>query len=127
MLWNLIVTGIVVSQASQPASCSAASAPHLDSQVESQSKEAKQTTADAMSRALRRRLRSQANHPALRMIAAKIRSCWGGFSDDPNRRMQQMLNTSEDLRKIEEEWSYPGWFTDQPSHLTYDRISGSLE
>ncbi len=48
------------------------------------------------------------------------------YSSDPNRRMLQMLNTSEDLRQIEDEWSR-FWFTDQPSHLTYDRISGTLE
>jgi hypothetical protein len=48
------------------------------------------------------------------------------YSSDPNRRMQQMLNTSEDLRVIEDEWSRI-WFTDHPSHLTFDRIDGSLE
>jgi hypothetical protein len=48
------------------------------------------------------------------------------YSSDPNRRVQQMLNTSEDLRQIEDEWSR-FWFTDQPSHLTYDRITGGLE
>jgi hypothetical protein len=34
--------------------------------------------------------------------------------------------TSIELMRIEDEWS-KFWFTDQPSHLTYDRINGKLE
>ncbi len=48
------------------------------------------------------------------------------YPSDPNRRVEALLNTSEDLRQIEYEWSR-FWFTDQPSHMTYDRIHGGIE
>jgi hypothetical protein len=48
------------------------------------------------------------------------------YSSDHQRRVEQLLNTSEDLRQIEYEWSR-FWFTDQPSHMTNDRIHGGLE
>lgn len=48
------------------------------------------------------------------------------YSADPNRRMQEMLNVSEDLRQLEYEWERI-WFTDQPSHLTPDRIHGGIQ
>lgn len=47
------------------------------------------------------------------------------WSPDPNIRMEQMLNASEDLRQIEYEWRR-FWFTDQPSHLTPVRVHGGL-
>lgn len=47
------------------------------------------------------------------------------YSSDPNRRMQQMLNISEGLRQIEDEWDRI-WFTDQPSHLTPIRVHGGI-
>lgn len=48
------------------------------------------------------------------------------YSSDPNRRMNELLNTSEDLRQIENEWERI-WFTDQPSHLTPERTHGGIE
>jgi hypothetical protein len=48
------------------------------------------------------------------------------YSSDPNRRMRQLLNTSEDLRQIENEWDRI-WFTDQPSHMTPERIHGGIQ
>src|SRR5947209_20254448 len=48
------------------------------------------------------------------------------YPSDPTRRMEAFLNNSEDLRQIESEWSR-FWFTDQPSHMTLDRIHGGLE
>ena len=39
------------------------------------------------------------------------------YSSDPNRRVLELLNQSEDLRQIEYEWERI-WFTDMPSHLT---------
>ncbi len=48
------------------------------------------------------------------------------YSSDPQVRIVQLLNQSEDLRQIEQEWMRI-WFTDQPSHLTYDRIHGGLQ
>ncbi len=47
------------------------------------------------------------------------------WSSDPNTRMSQLLNVSEDLRQIEYEWQR-FWFTDQPSHLTPVRVHGGL-
>ena len=43
------------------------------------------------------------------------------YSSDPNIRMEQLLNQSEDLRQIEYEWRR-FWFTDQPSHMTPVRV-----
>jgi hypothetical protein len=48
------------------------------------------------------------------------------YSSDPNRRVQELLNQSEDLRMIEDEWERI-WFTDQPSHLTPYRTHGGIE
>ena len=48
------------------------------------------------------------------------------YPSDPTRRMEAMLNQSEDLRQIEYEWSR-FWFTDQPSHMSYDRLHGGIE
>ena len=47
------------------------------------------------------------------------------YSSNPNRRMNELLNASEDLRQIEYEWERI-WFTDQPSHLTPQRVHGGL-
>ena len=47
------------------------------------------------------------------------------YSSDPNRRILQLLNQSEDLRQIEYEWERI-WFVDQPSHLTPERVHGGL-
>jgi hypothetical protein len=48
------------------------------------------------------------------------------YSSDPNRRILELLNNSEDLRQIEYEWERI-WFTDQPSHLTPDRVHGGIQ
>ena len=47
------------------------------------------------------------------------------YSSDPNVRMQQLLNQSEDLRQIRYEWAR-FWFTDQPSHLTPYAVHGGV-
>ena len=47
------------------------------------------------------------------------------WSGDPNTRMQQLLNVSENLRQIDLEWQRI-WFTDQPSHLTPIRVHGGI-
>ena len=48
------------------------------------------------------------------------------YSSDPNQRILQLLNNSEDLRQIEYEWKRI-WFTDQPSHLTPERVHGGIQ
>jgi hypothetical protein len=47
------------------------------------------------------------------------------YSSDPNIRMDQLLNQSEDLRQIQGEWSR-FWMNDQPSHLTPIRVHGGI-
>jgi hypothetical protein len=48
------------------------------------------------------------------------------YSSDPNRRVQELLVQSEDLRQIELEWERI-WFTDQPSHMTPERVHGGIQ
>jgi hypothetical protein len=48
------------------------------------------------------------------------------YSSDPNRRMHELMNNSEDLRQIEYEWERI-WFTDQPSHMTPERTHGGIQ
>jgi hypothetical protein len=48
------------------------------------------------------------------------------YSSDPNRRMNELLSQSEDLRQIELEWERI-WFVDQPSHLTPERVHGGIQ
>jgi len=48
------------------------------------------------------------------------------YSSDPNRRMSELINNSEDLRQIELEWERI-WFNDQPSHLTPERVHGGIQ
>jgi hypothetical protein len=48
------------------------------------------------------------------------------YSSNPNRRISELLVTSENLRQIEYEWERI-WFTDEPSHLTPERINGGIQ
>ena len=47
------------------------------------------------------------------------------YSSEPNIRMSQLLNQSEDLRQIEYE-KRRIWMNDQPSHLTPERVHGGI-
>ena len=47
------------------------------------------------------------------------------YSPDPNERMQQLLNQSEDLRQAKYEW-FRFWMVDPPSHLTPIRVHGGI-
>ncbi|MCD0459902.1 hypothetical protein [Roseiconus lacunae] len=47
------------------------------------------------------------------------------YSPKPERRVQQLLYTSEDMRSILDEWER-FWFLDQPSHLTPIRTHGGI-
>lgn len=47
------------------------------------------------------------------------------YSARPERRVQQLLYTSEDLRSLVEEWER-FWHLDQPSHMTPIRTHGGL-
>jgi hypothetical protein len=48
------------------------------------------------------------------------------YSSDPNQRVKELLNNSEDLRQIQYEWERI-WFNDQPSHLTPERVHGGIQ
>jgi hypothetical protein len=48
------------------------------------------------------------------------------YSPEPDVRMRQLLNNSEDLRQIGNEWQRI-WFTDHPSHLTPERVDGGIQ
>jgi hypothetical protein len=48
------------------------------------------------------------------------------YSPEPQRRMSQLINQSEDLRVIQDEWERI-WFTDHPSHLTPNRVDGGMQ
>ncbi|QDT59090.1 hypothetical protein SV7mr_15960 [Stieleria bergensis] len=47
------------------------------------------------------------------------------YSPKPERRIQQLLYTSEDLRAFVDEWER-FWLMDQPSHLTPIRTHGGI-
>jgi len=47
------------------------------------------------------------------------------YSGDPNRRNQQLLYNSENLRLIHDEWERL-WLLDQPSHMTPYRTHGGI-
>ena len=47
------------------------------------------------------------------------------YSSRPERRVQQLLYTSEDLRSIVDEWER-FWFLDSPSHMTPIRTHGGI-
>jgi len=48
-----------------------------------------------------------------------------GVPAPANRRMGELLNTSENLQTIQDQWERI-WFIDQPSHLTPDRVHGGI-
>ena len=47
------------------------------------------------------------------------------WSSDPNIRMGELLNVSEDLRQMHGEYRR-FWMIDQPSHLTPIRVHGGV-
>jgi hypothetical protein len=48
------------------------------------------------------------------------------YSSNPNERIRELINQSEDLRSISYEWERI-WFTDHPSHLTPERVDGGIQ
>jgi hypothetical protein len=47
------------------------------------------------------------------------------YDSDPNYRLTQLLNESENLRQMNQE-KHRFWMNNQPSQLTYDRLSGAI-
>src|SRR5262249_50892091 len=48
------------------------------------------------------------------------------YSSDPNERIKAVLNQSEDLKEVRDEWERV-WFQDQPSKLTPKRVPGEIK
>jgi hypothetical protein len=48
------------------------------------------------------------------------------LASDPNMRIRELINQSEDLRTIQYEWERI-WFVDHPSHLTPERVDGAIQ
>jgi hypothetical protein len=63
---------------------------------------------------------------ALALVCSNTGCFLNAYSADPNLRMTALINQSEDLRQIEQEFSR-FWFTDQPSHMTYERVHGGIQ
>ena len=47
------------------------------------------------------------------------------YSADPTRRTRQLLNVSENMRNLLDEWER-FWFLDQPDHMTPYRTHGGV-
>ncbi len=47
------------------------------------------------------------------------------YSADPPRRTDELINTSEDLRLLLDEWER-FWFLDQPSHMSPYSTHGGI-
>jgi len=69
-----------------------------------------------------------------RIICSVVLACLVGASSgciipiydgEPQRRAQQLLYTSENLRMINDEWERI-WFLDMPSHTGPVRVHGGL-
>ncbi len=59
------------------------------------------------------------------MVGGNTGCLMNQYASDPNVRMNQLINQSEDSRQIGEFWRR-FWFNDQPSHLTPERIHGGI-
>ena len=51
---------------------------------------------------------------------------FSNYGSDPNTRTANMLNDSENLRQVRNEWQRI-WMVDQPSHLTPERVHGGIQ
>jgi hypothetical protein len=63
---------------------------------------------------------------AFAVMGLANQGCFSALGSDPNTRMNGLVNESEDLRQIRREWQRI-WFTDQPSHLTPERVHGGIQ
>src|SRR5262249_33526037 len=54
-----------------------------------------------------------------------LQGCGAPRPSDATQRMDELLQQLEDIRQIEQEW-LPDGFADRPSHLSYDRTTGSI-
>jgi hypothetical protein len=59
------------------------------------------------------------------MLASSVGCIIPAYSGDPERRVPELIYTSENLRQILDTWERI-WFLDQPSHLTPYRVHGGI-
>jgi len=59
------------------------------------------------------------------MLSTSIGCIIPAYSGDPQRRVPELIHTSENLRQILDEWERI-WFLDQPSHMTPYRMHGGI-
>ncbi len=75
------------------------------------------------------KVRNRARFLAVGALALFVSSNAGCFipiyDADPAVRARQLINTSEDLRALRQEWQR-FWFLDQPDHMTPSRTHGGI-
>ena len=59
------------------------------------------------------------------LLSTSIGCIIPAYSGDPNRRVEELIYTSENLRKFLETWERT-WFLDQPDHCTPYRTHGGI-
>ena len=59
------------------------------------------------------------------LVSTTVGCLTPAYSGDPNRRAQQLIFTSENLRLLLDDWERI-WFLDQPSHLSPYRTHGGI-
>lgn len=78
------------------------------------------------SRSKSRRLRAWCLLGLLALMVTPTVGCFVPiYSARPERRVEQLLYTSENMRSLLEEWER-FWLIDQPSHLTPIRTHGGI-
>jgi hypothetical protein len=59
------------------------------------------------------------------LVSTTVGCLTPAYSGDPNRRTQELIFTSENLRLLLDDWERI-WFLDQPSHLSPYRTHGGI-
>ncbi len=59
------------------------------------------------------------------LVTTSVGCLTSAYSGDPNRRTNQLIFTSENLRLLLDDWERI-WFLDQPSHLSPYRTHGGI-
>lgn len=59
------------------------------------------------------------------LLSSSVGCFLPAYSGDPNRRVPQLIYTSENLRMLLDEWER-FWFLDQPDHTTPYRTHGGI-
>ncbi len=59
------------------------------------------------------------------MLSSSVGCIIPAYSGDPQRRVPELIYTSENLRQVLDTWERI-WFLDQPSHMAPYRMHGGL-